>query len=372
MLISARRILLPDAEEQSGYLEVVGERIMAAGAGPAPGVADLEIDYLVVPGFVDVHNHGGGGFSFDQGSDAARQALRMHREAGTTSIVASLVTAEPAQLCEQVAELSGLVRNGELAGIHFEGPWLSPERRGAHPLQLLQRPSQDQARAFLAAGGGAIRMVTLAPELPGAMGVIDLLNRHRVVAAVGHTNADYRTVAEAVAAGCRGATHLFNAMPGMQHRDPGAVLALWADQRVWLEIIFDNVHLQAELAAFVFATAGPRTVLVSDAVSAAGAGPGRHRIGGQEVSVDDGIVRIAGTDVLAGSTLTLDQAVRNAVEAGVSPTAAIRAATASPADYLGLTEVGRLAAGKLANLIVLDDQLQVTRVMYRGQWVAAK
>lgn len=371
MLIQADAVLLPGLDEpEPGFVETSGERIIAAGVGPAPRRADAHLDGIVVPGYVDVHSHGGGGASFvTEDPDAARQVLAAHRRLGVTTMVASLVTGTVPDLKRQLACLAGLVESGELAGIHLEGPWLAVRYKGAHPPLLLSDPLPAAVAELLEAGRGAVRMVTLAPERAGAMESIPLLVAEGVVAAIGHTDADFDTCREAIEAGARGATHLFNAMAPLRHRDPGPVLALWEDPRVYLELIMDGVHVRPELVAFVMSTEPDRVVLVTDAMAAAASADGDYLLGELPVQVRDGVARIAGTDTIAGSTLTLDRAVRNAVAAGVPLAQAVRSATALPADYLGLAEVGRLAAGKRADLAVLDDDLQVTRVMHRGAWL---
>ena len=221
---------------------------------------------------------------------------------------------------------------------------------------------------LLDAGRGAVRMVTLAPERTGALESIALMTGRGVVAAIGHTDADYDACRAAIDAGVTGATHLFNAMAPLRHREPGPVLALWEDRRVYLELILDGVHVRPELVAFVMGTAPDRVVLVTDAMAAAASDDGDYVLGELPVEVRDSVARIAGTDTIAGSTLTLDAAVRHAVAAGVPLAQAVRSATALPSDYLGLADVGRLAPGLRADLAVLDESLFVTRVLHRGSW----
>ena len=371
MLLTAGRILFPDADAPvAGHLEIDGATIVAAAPGPAPRATDEHVSGLVVPGFVDVHSHGGGGASFvTEDPEAARQVLAAHRRHGVTTMVASLVTGTMPDLKRQVACLAGLVEAGELAGIHLEGPWLALKYKGAHAPLLLADPQPAAVAELLAAGRGTVRMVTIAPERDGAMESIRLLVSQGVVVAIGHTDADFDTCRAAIAAGARGATHLFNAMAPLRHRDPGPVLALWEDARVHLELIMDGVHVRPELVAFVMATEPHRVVLVTDAMAAAAGDDGDYVLGELPVEVRDGVARIAGTATIAGSTLTLDRAVRNCVAAGVPLAQAVRAATSVPADYLGLADVGRLAAGKRADLAVLADDLTVARVMHRGAWV---
>lgn len=371
MLLSADRVLFPDsAEPTQGWIDIAAKRIRSAGAGAPPRPADEHVTGLVVPGYVDVHAHGGGGASFvSLDPDAARRVLAAHRSAGTTTMVASLVTGTIENLVSNIRMLSGLVDSGELAGIHLEGPWLSEQYRGAHPAELLRDPTIDDIDTLLAAGRGAVRMVTIAPEKPGAMAAISHMYNLGVVAAVGHTAADYETTQRAVEAGARGATHLFNAMAPLRHRAPGPVLALREDPRVFVEIIFDGVHVRPEFASFVWLANPERIVMVTDAMAAAAGPDGDYELGELSVTVRDRIARIEGTDTIAGSTLTLDRAVRNAVAAGVPLVRAVASATSIPADYMGLNDVGRLVPGGQADILVLDDDLEVACVMHRGQWV---
>ncbi len=271
-------------------------------------------------------------------------------------------------LKRQLDCLAGLVESGELAGIHLEGPWLALKYKGAHPPALLTDPVPAEVAELLDAGRGAVRMVTLAPERTGALESIALMTGRGVVAAIGHTDADYDACRAAIDAGVTGATHLFNAMAPLRHREPGPVLALWEDRRVYLELILDGVHVRPELVAFVMGTAPDRVVLVTDAMAAAASDDGDYVLGELPVEVRDSVARIAGTDTIAGSTLTLDAAVRHAVAAGVPLAQAVRSATALPSDYLGLADVGRLAPGLRADLAVLDESLFVTRVLHRGSW----
>ena len=371
MLLTADRILFPDAEAAGpGFVEIDGERIVAAGTGDPPGRADQHLGGTVVPGYVDVHSHGGGGATFvTEDPDLAARAVAAHRRLGVTTMVASLVTGALPELKRQAACLAGLVESGELAGIHLEGPWLAPKYKGAHAARLLTDPRPAEVAEVLDAGRGAVTMVTIAPERAGAIDSIRLITSRGVVAAVGHTDADFDSCRAAIQAGATGGTHLFNAMAPLRHREPGPVLALWEDPRVFLELIMDGVHVRPELVAFVAASAPDRVVFVSDAMAAAAAQDGDYRLGELPVEVRGGIARLAGTDTIAGSTLTLDRAVRNAVAAGVPFDRAVRSATQIPADYLSLPDVGRLAPGKRADLAVLDAGLFVTAVMRRGEWV---
>ena len=367
MLIRAQQMLTPDGLADSGWVEITGQRVTAWGHGATtPGTPDLALDGLVSPGFVDVHSHGGGGANFDDGLAAARTALAAHLAHGTTTMIASLVTGTLDDMEASIRALTPLVTAGELAGLHLEGPWLAPDYKGAHDEAMLREPELAEVERLATAG--PVRLVTIAPERPGALPAIAWLAAHGVVAAVGHTAADDTCTRAAIAAGATGATHLFNAMPDLLHRAPGPALPLWASPDVWVELICDGVHVAPDLVAHVMATKPRRCVLITDAMAAAGAADGDYHLGGLTVEVRAGVARLAGRSTIAGSTLTLDQAVRVAVAAGVPLEVALRAATCQPADYLGLPDVGRLAEGYFADLVVLDDALCVQKVMRRGQW----
>lgn len=368
MLIAAERVLLPTRPDfVAGWVEVAGDVITAVGEGAPPRRADQHVSGTLVPGFVDVHCHGGGGAAFATDDPAdVDTALAAHRAVGTTSLVASLITASVPVLQRQIAILSERVRAGDLAGIHLEGPWLALGFKGAHAPKLLSDPIPDVVAALLDAAGGAVRMATIAPELPGAMEAIAVMIAHHCLPAIGHTAADYATAKAAIAVGATGATHIFNAMPALDHRDPGPILAFLDDPRVMVELIFDGIHVSPELAAFVMRIIADRVVLVTDAMAAAGAPDGDYLLGELPVEVRDRVARLAGKRTIAGSTLTLDRAVRNAVAQGIPLAQAVRSATSLPADYLNLDGVGRISVGNKADLVILDDDAVVTGVMYRG------
>jgi len=367
-VIQAKRLLTPDGLRDDGWLEISEDVVATWGTGQPPTSPDYAFD-LVSPGFIDVHSHGGGGANFSDGVDAARVALGAHMACGTTTMMASLVTASVDALKAQIGDLAPLVAVGELAGIHLEGPWLAPAYKGAHDAALLRDPSLPDVHDLVTAG--PVAMVTIAPERPGAMAVIRWLASRQVVVAIGHTGADDACTRQAISAGAKGATHLFNAMPEMLHRAPGPTLPLWEAPDVWVELVCDGVHVAADLVAAVMKSKPQRCVLVTDAMAAAGAPDGDYVLGGLAVEVRDGVARLAGTNTIAGSTLTLDKAVRVAVGAGVPLELALQAVTSHPADYLGIGGVGRLEPGNLADIVALDDALQVVKVMRRGNWVDA-
>jgi N-acetylglucosamine-6-phosphate deacetylase len=310
MLITADTIATGRELLRPGWIDVQGAVVRAVGAGVPPRPADLALGAVtVVPGFVDIHVHGGGGGAFPADPPdieaATATAVDLHRRHGTTTMIASLVTAQPADLMAQVTAMAELVRSGLVAGVHLEGPWLAAERCGAHELSALRDPDPAELDRVLAAGGGTIRMVTLAPERTGGLAAIRRIVDAGAVAAVGHTEATYAQARAAVDAGATVATHLFNAMRPVHHREPGPVLALMQDPRVTVELITDGVHLHPALYREVSRSVGPhRVALVTDAMAAAGMPDGAYRLGSLAVDVVDGVAKVAGTDTIAGSTAT--------------------------------------------------------------------
>lgn len=366
--VRAARVFTGTQMLTPGELVLEGEAVVAVGApeeGPGE-VVDLG-DVTLAPGYVDVHDHGGGGAAF---ADDPATAAALHRSHGTTAVVASLVTQSLDELEAQIRRLAPLVDAGDLLGIHLEGPWLSPDYKGAHPVDKLRDPMRADVERLLDAGRGTVRMVTIAPERAGALEAIAAIVDRGAVAAIGHTAATYEQTLAAIDAGATGATHLFNAMPGLKHREPGPVLALLEDMRVWPELIADGVHLRPELVAWVMQV-NDRVVLVTDAMAATGCADGAYVLGDLPVEVTDGVAHIAGTNTIAGSTLTLDRAVAHVIAAGVAPEVALQAATSRPARYLGLASVGTFAPGTRADAVVLDAAWSVQRVLYRGSWLDA-
>ncbi|PPK67919.1 N-acetylglucosamine-6-phosphate deacetylase [Actinokineospora auranticolor] len=374
-LIAGGTLVTADGVVDDGWLLVEDGYISALGTGERPR-ADETVDATgqwVVPGFVDIHCHGGGGEPFMTTDPArARVAAHTHALRGTTTMLASLVSRPVPELADQISALRELVDDGILAGVHLEGPFLSAARCGAHDPAILRAPDRDSVETLLRAGRGAVRMVTLAPELEHSVDAVRRLVDGGSIAAIGHTDATEAQVMPAVDAGATVATHLFNGMRPLHHREPGPIGALLGDERITVELICDLVHLSPTIVRLAAKHAGlGRTVLVTDAIAAAGAGDGAYDIGGLEVEVRDGVPTLADGGALAGSSLTMDTAFRNLVHGcGLSVSEAVAATSTRPAALLGLAETtGKLAKGLAADLVLLDSGLQVGAVMRRGAWV---
>ncbi|WP_433476982.1 N-acetylglucosamine-6-phosphate deacetylase [Spirillospora sp. CA-142024] len=366
-LVNAR-IVLPDGVRH-GALHIAGGVITASAAGSAD-VIDLDGLY-VVPGFVDMHVHGGAGASYQLGHpDETRRAAAFHLAQGTTTTMASLVTGAPGELADAVAGLADLAADCVIAGIHLEGPHLARDRCGAHDPALLRAPDLGEFRRLVRLGRGHVRMITLAPELPGALDLVQEAVASDVIAAVGHTDGTGETARAAFDAGARVATHLFNAMRPLHHREGGPVAAALNDPRVTVELINDGVHVEPAVVRLAFA-ASPRVALITDAMAAAGMGDGDYRLGVMDVQVRDGRATLAGGTSIAGSTITMADAFRRAVaDIGLPVERAAEAASLTPARALGIdSRVGSLEPGKDADLVVLDADLRVAWVMKQGRRV---
>ena len=386
---------VPTAGLTDGVVTVQDGVVASVAAADAPGLsgAPRAPGTVILPGLLDIHCHGGGGHSFATTDPAEALAVAAyHAAAGTTGVIASLVSAAPEELLRQVRTLAPLVAAGQLLGIHLEGPFLAPARRGAHAPWLLRDPDPALVADLLEAAGGAIKIVTVAPERPGAAPVAAMLRAADVVVAYGHTDAGYDCMARALA-GASGdglVTHLGNAMPALHHRAAGpvaAALAAAAGDAASVELIADGVHVDAGFTRLVFAAAAPgRVVLVTDATAAAGMADGDHVLGPLRVTVSGGVARLTaegeaaegeaaergagGDGAIAGGTSTLLRVVATARAAGVPLADAARAASAAPARVLGLSAWrGALAPGMVADLVVTGENLGLRRVMRAGRWL---
>lgn len=383
-VVHASRILTPEEELTDCILVIEEGRISAMGHRDEVRVPEGAVDYVangmtIVPGFVDVHIHGAGGHDVMEGNARAldRIASTVARH-GTTSMVATTVTAPTQDTCHSLEGIARYIRKhegltgdarpaAEILGIHLEGPFISKAKRGVHPLDALAKPSVETLKKLLAAADGLVKIVTVAPELPGAIEVIEAAVEAKIVAAMGHTDANFDQTRAAIHAGARHAVHVYNAMRAFEHRDPGIVGAILTDPEVTAEIIADGVHVAGPAIQVLIGCKGADTVvLVSDGIAATGMPDGNYRLGNFDVTVKDGVCRNS-EGKLAGSTLTLDRAIRNLVALGVSLQDAVRMATILPARRLGIAgKKGIIAVGADADLVALTPDLRVAGVMTRG------
>jgi N-acetylglucosamine-6-phosphate deacetylase len=394
-------VVTPDQVIEDGAVVIEGDRIVWVGAAlsaTAPVALAAAIaatprpprGTTLMPGLVDLHAHGGGGASFPDATNAddARRAAREHLTHGTTSLVASLVTADADTLVTRASLLADLADAGELAGIHLEGPFLSRVRCGAQSPADMVAGDADLVRRVATAARGHLATMTIAPEIDGIRGpggVIEALALVGALPSFGHTDASAEVVDEAVAQArvalqapgarsCRPtATHLFNGMRPLHHRDPGPIascLAAAGRGELVVELIADGTHLAAGTVRMVFDLVGAEAiVLVTDAMAAAGMPDGTYDLGPMRVRVADGVARLADGDAIAGGTAHLLDVVRCTVEAGVPLELAVRSASATPAQVLARKDIGALEGGRRADVVVVDAGLAPLGVMRAGQWV---
>lgn len=373
MLITGADLLRGGTRERH-WLRIEGGRVAGLGRGEAPTVAGEERrdlgGRLVLAGFIDCHVHGGGGGSFTSGDPAEiLRAVAFHRSRGTTRTLASLVTAPEADLLAAIGPLAELAEDGTIEGLHLEGPFLSRLRCGAQDPRYLLEPDPALLSRLFRAARGTVRMVTVAPELPGALDLVRQVVDAGAIAAIGHSDATFAAARAAIDAGARVATHLFNGMRPLHHRQPGIVGAALTSEEVVCELIADGQHLHPATTALSFAAAPGRVALVTDALAAAGSADGLYQLGPTRVRVREGVALVEGSESLAGSTAGTADLLRHAVlGAGVALAAASAALSATPARLLGLDDAGSLEAGRSADLVVLDDELAVLEVMRSGLW----
>jgi len=380
-LIHAGRVLTPTSEiSDAGILlrddviEAIGPRSslsLPAGAREVPAT-----EKTAVPGFIDIHIHGAGGRDIMEATgDALGGVTRKVAEFGTTSLLATTITEGPDDICRAASGVSLYITQqhaanqarAEVLGIHFEGPFISKTRRGVHPPEWIQPPSEALLKRFLEAAEGNARLITIAPEVLGATPCIDAARKAGLVVSVGHTDANYEQTRSAIVHGARSATHTYNAMRPFTHRDPGVIGAVLTSPEIHAELIADGVHVEEGAMKLLLRAKEPeRVILVSDGLSATGMPDGKYMLGGFEVTVTNGVCRNA-AGILAGSTLTLDRALRNIANLGVPLANAVRMLTLNPASLLGIEfKKGSLRAGADADVVLLDSALHVTDVWARG------
>ena len=350
---------LVQGELLPGDVEVTDGRIAAVGVDGRGGRG------IAAPGFVDLQVNGFAGVDFASAdTDGYRRAGTALLETGVTAFQPTLITSPEEELTAALREVPPNGAAPHVLGAHLEGPFLAPERLGTHPASARRDPDTAMLERLLAAG--PVAHVTLAPELPGALELVDLLRARGVTVSCGHSNATADEARDAFAHGVRTVTHIFNAMRPFAAREPGLAGAALAAEEVLIQVILDGVHLANETAKLVWQAAAGRVALVTDAVAGAGIGDGNYRLGSVEFSVENGIARRADR-VLAGSTVTMIEALRNLVALGAPLAGALAAATEVPARIARRDDVGRLAPGAPADLVVLSEELELERVLAAGE-----
>ena len=341
------------------------------GTGPTPRAADIVEDGWIVPGFVDMHAHGGDGSTFDTANEGEIQDIvSLHRSRGSTTLVASIDSGPIREMKSAVTRLAGFVEDGLLAGVHLEGPFISQLRPGSHSREVLQDPSPKLVDDLVDCAPDIIRMITIAPELDGGIQAVRSIAGSGIIAAVGHTDAPYQTTIEAIDAGATVATHIWNAMRPVHHREPGPIAALLEDERVTCELINDGLHLHDAVAALTIETAGRcRVALISDA-TAVGLASGNYVVGGKSLTVgSNGAVRDHNGAIAGGNHPLATGFTRAAKRFGIE--AASTMASTTPARALGLGDVGSIAKGNKADLVFLTPEFEVKGVLTAGSPVRA-
>ncbi|MDP9146345.1 MAG: N-acetylglucosamine-6-phosphate deacetylase [Acidobacteriota bacterium] len=383
-LLHAARAITPTGEIanagiliREGVIEAIGPR--EGLTVPADATEVIAKDKSAIPGFVDIHIHGAGGRDVMEATpDAMAAVTRMVARHGTTSIVATTVSASPEETCRSCEGIAQYIASqhesgdarAEVLGIHFEGPFLNKLRRGVHPEKWLTLPSAELLEKFIAAAGGNARILTIAPELLGAIPCIDAARKAGMVVGIGHTDATYEQARMAIAHGARHAVHVYNAMRPFSHRDSGVIGAVLTTPDVTAELIADGVHVEeAAMRLLLRAKNTDCVMLVSDGVSATGMPDGKYMLGQFEVIVTDGVCRNS-EGKLAGSTLTLDKALRNVMALGKTFEETTRMLTLNPAGLLGVEfKKGALRVGADADILLIDEEFQLANVWIRGMAV---
>lgn len=375
LLITAERVIMTPADGPTrvvspGYVRVEDGVIAEAGEGAPPG-ADVRLaDGLLAPGLVDLQVNGFFGHDMaDAGEAGWREVVTRLPETGVTAFLPTFITAPVAAQAEALRRtrdlLPKLPSGTRVLGVHLEGPFLSPERKGAHNAAHLTDPAPEAVETLLETG--LVKLVTLAPERDGALGAIRRLTEAGVLVSVGHSDATAAQAAAAADAGARKVTHIFNAQSGVHHRDPGVAVQALIDERLHPGLILDLHHVGPEVARLVLRAAAGRVVLVTDAASAAGMPPGTYELGGEPITMPEQGPPLRADGTIAGSGLRLDEAVGNAIGLGLDPAAAVDAATRVPADLIGRPDLGRIAPGAAADLVWLGPDHRARTTWINGQ-----
>ncbi|HEX2322677.1 MAG TPA: N-acetylglucosamine-6-phosphate deacetylase [Streptosporangiaceae bacterium] len=390
MLIAASSIIPATAASSGvspifspGYVAVAGGRITEVGSGPPPARPDIELTSgFLVPGLVDLQVNGYFGVELGDADPVGwAEVVRRLPETGATAFLPTFITSPVDEMVTALRATAGFApgltgSNGKPAGsrvlgVHLEGPFIAESRRGAHNPAWIISPDRQTVGELLTAGAGLVRMVTLAPEIDGAIAAIRQLADAGVIASVGHSDATARQVAAAASAGARLVTHIFNAQRPLHHREPGVVGQALTDSRLSSGLIADLHHVAGAIAGLAFRAAPGRIFLVTDATASAGMAPGRYVLGGEPIDVTgaDGTPPVRADGTLAGSALRMDMAIANMVAVGIALPDAVAAATRIPADLIGRPDIGRIEGAAAADLTWLNDELTTTATWVSGSQV---
>jgi len=383
VLITAPRVITADPAGlvlSPGFVATAGGRVTAVAQGPPPRRPDVALPAgVLLPGFVDLQVNGYFGVEFPAGADGLARVVTGLPQTGTTAVLPTYVTSPPGALAKALRETAAIAaclpsRAARMLGVHAEGPFISPARKGAHHQAWITDPTPAAVDELLEAGQGALRLVTLAPERPGAMAAITRLTEAGIVVSLGHTDATARQMDEAAGRGARMVTHLFNAQRPLHHREPGVVGEALTDPRLTCGLIADMHHVVAPVCLLAFRAAPGRIFAVTDAAACAGMPPGRYLLGGEpiELPAGDGVPPVRADGTLAGSALRMDVAVANLVSAGIGLPDAVEAATRVPADLIGRPDLGRIASGAVADLTWLGDDLRARATWVGGELVYSR
>jgi N-acetylglucosamine-6-phosphate deacetylase len=359
---------------RDGVIESVGPR--SSISLPAGAQEIIATDQIASPGFIDVHIHGAGGHDVMEGTENALKAISATIGShGTTAFVATTVTADPNAICKSSEGIARYIAHqhvesrpgAEILGIHFEGPFISPVRRGVHPPEWIKLPSAELLEKFVTSAQGHALILTIAPELLGAIPCIEAARKAGMIVGMGHTDATYEQARAGLAHGAHHAIHTYNAMRPFSHRDAGVIGAVLTSPEISAELIADGVHVdETAMRLLLQAKGAGGVILISDGISATGMPDGKYALGGFEVTVSSGVCRNSEGN-LAGSTLTLDRALRNIVRLGTSLGDALQMLTLNPAKLLGIEhKKGVLHANADADAVLLNQSLEVTQVFTRG------
>lgn len=356
---------------EDGRIERVEHRSVVPSELPSDCAVIDGRGMLLIPGMIDVHIHGANGFDMMDGTEeSVQQVSKACADSGCTSFLATSVSSTMDDLLDMIRSVKRVVgqeRGASIAGIHLEGPYLNVKRKGMQNENYLRHPDLEEMKRIFAEAGGLIKMVTIAPELPGAMELIAYLREQEVIVAVAHSDATYEEAKVAFARGASHVTHCFNGMRPIHHRDPGLVVAAFEEEHVSLQAIVDHVHLHPAVVRLMYRMKGAHgMVLITDALQAMGLGDGSYTFGGHDVQVVDGVARLA-DGTLASSTVTMNKALLYTVELGIPLTDAVQMASTTPADILALRDAGRIAPGCRADLVLLNERYEVQWTMVNGK-----